>query len=123
MCAKVNGYISVENGLGIGRTVLKSEMHDPEAYVDKNLNAKYTEPLPDIPKFLDSDRQNFIIRKKDIKKVYNNPAPKWGMGYYPYGGRIIIETTKKMYNSSRTTELILIGDQNPEEILAKINRH
>jgi hypothetical protein len=121
MCAKVNGYITIEPSFGMGTTVPKSRMHDPEAYVNKEIEAKYPPLLSDIHGFLTADNQNFIIRKKDISKIYYDPTKKWGMGYYPHNGRIFIEVSEKVYNNQRKREFILIGDQNPDEILKLLN--
>ena len=114
---KVNGYITVEPSFGMGKTVPQELMHSPEAYVDKAMEAKYRDPISDMHGFMNTDKDNFIIRKSDIRKVYNNPAKKFGMGYYPYGGRIIIETIKTAENRKAERDLILIGDQNPDDIL------
>ncbi len=120
MCAKVNGYISVEPNFGMGTSVPKELMHNPEAYVNKDMEAKYHGLLSDIQGFLKANKQNFIIRKKDILKIFNNPEKKWGMGYYPQSGRIITQTIKADYNKLPERELILVGDQNPDEILSKL---
>ncbi len=117
MAAKVNGYITVAPNLGIGTTISKLVMHDPEAYVNKKMDARYDSILFDKKKFLQADNQNFIIRRENIKKVYHDPTPKWGMGYYPHNGKIIIESIKTKENRKSERELILIGDQNSDEIL------
>src|SRR5579872_4195409 len=114
--AKVNGYITVQPNYGIGRSVPKERMHDPEAYVDKTMD-KYDNLLSDHSAFLTLDKDNFIIQKADIKRVYHNPKKKWGMGYYPHAGRIEIETVKTPENRKSDRELILVGDQNPDLIL------
>lgn len=114
--AKVNGYIVVEPSFGMGRTVPKDRMHDPEAYVDKTMD-RYDNMLHWPASFLRGDNDNFIIRRSEIKSVTNNPKKKFGMGYYPYGGRIEIETGKTPENRRGDRELILVGDQRPEEVL------
>jgi len=122
--AKVNGEITVQGSFGIGHTVPQDQMHRPGAYVDSVLNEKYKNQLSgetfDEQGFLEADKDNFIIRKTDIKKVSNNPKKKFGMGYYPYGGRIILETIKTLQNRKSERELILVGDQDPEEVLKLI---
>ncbi|WP_374950638.1 hypothetical protein [Mucilaginibacter sp.] len=119
MAAKVNGYIGVSSPFKIGTTVPANVMHDPEAYINRSLSSKYDSLLNDNQKFVKADKQNFIIRKEDIKRVYHNPEKKWGMGYYPHNGRIEIQTTKKVkgLNSETEREFILIGDQDPKTIL------
>jgi hypothetical protein len=119
--AKVNGYISEEPTMGIGKAIPKKRMHNPEAYVDQAMDAKYENSFADKVKFLAIDKDNFIIRTTDIKKIYLNVKPKWGMGYYPYTGRVIIETTKTPENRKAERELILIGDQWPPDILKLLN--
>ena len=114
--AKVNGEITVKANYGIGNSIPPEKMHDPESYVSKKMD-KYDDLLSDHAAFLKADRENFIIRKSDIKRVYHNPKKKFGMGYYPHEGRIEIETIKTPENRKSDRELILIGDQNPDEIL------
>lgn len=122
MCAKVNGYITVEPNFGIGTTIPKTSMHNPEAYVDSTMAAKYPDLPSDIPGFLKANNQNFIIRKKDIADITFNPQKKWGMGYYPHNGRVIVKVKEKVYNNKTEREFILIGDQNPEEVLTMLKK-
>jgi hypothetical protein len=119
MCAKVNGYITVEPSFGMGTVVPREVMHIPEAYVNRNMEGKYAGLLSDNQQFMKADKANFIIRKSGIARIYHNPEKKWGMGYYPHHGRIIIQTKTKVkgYNNSLERELILIGDQDPDVIL------
>jgi len=120
MCAKVNGYIAVEPTLGLAKSVSKSRMHDPEAYVDKKLEAKYNDLLlSDVKGFLRVSNLNFIIRRKDVESVFNSTQKKWGMGYYPYGGRIFIRAHHLDLSFS---EFILVGDQDPVNVLSKLTQ-
>ncbi len=80
----------------------------------------YDALLNDHPAFLNADKDNFIIQKADIKRIYHNPKKKWGMGYYPHAGRIEIETTKTAENRKGDRELILVGDQNPDSVLTML---
>jgi hypothetical protein len=114
--AKVNGYITTEPNFGMGTSIPKDKMHDPESYVDPKMD-KYDTLLSDNAAFLKADGNNFIIRKADIKQVSHNPKKKWGMGYYPHAGRIEIETIKTSENRKGDRELILVGDQNPDLIV------
>lgn len=120
MGAKVNGYITVESNFGIGTSIPKAVMNDPEAYVNKEMQVIYPDILFDNKKFMNADKANFIIEKKDVKTIFNNSRKKWGMGYYPQSGRITIKTIKTEYNNSKERELILVGDQSPDEILKKV---
>ena len=114
--AKVNGYITVQPNYGIGKSIPKDRMHDPEAYVDQTMD-KYDPVLSDHAAFLSMDKENFILRKTDIRGIYHNPKKKWGMGYYPHAGRIEIETIKTPENRKGDRELILVGDQDPDQVL------
>jgi len=116
--AKVNGYITTEGSFGIGKSIPKEVMHSPEAYVDSAMDVKYKNLLLDNNSFLHADKDNFIIRKIDITKVYLNPKKKFGMGYYPQSGRIEIETGKTTGNRKGNRELILVGDQDPNVVLS-----
>ncbi len=123
MCAKVNGYITVAPNFGIGTSIPRNVMHNPEAYVNRKTEAAYNDAfLRDIPAFLEADHRNFCIAKQDITKMYINRNPKGGMGYYPYGGRIIITSPGNVYNSKAECEFILVGDQDPEMILAELSK-
>ncbi|HVS97111.1 MAG TPA: hypothetical protein VHE54_11535 [Puia sp.] len=118
--ARVNGYISVQNGFGIGKTVPRDRMHDPEAYVDRTMD-RYDLLLSDHDAFLSADKDNFIIQKSEIKRVYHDPKKKWGMGYYPHAGKIEIQAAKTRMNRHGNRELILVGDQDPDRILSLFN--
>ncbi|HEY2349402.1 MAG TPA: hypothetical protein VGH64_10310 [Puia sp.] len=116
--AKVNGYITVQPNFGLGTSIPFKVMHDPEAYVNKKKDEKYENLLNDPDAFLKTDKQNFIIRISDIKQVYHDPTPKWGMGYYPHTGKIMVEASKTTQNAKAEREFILVGDQNPSKVLA-----
>ncbi len=115
--AKVNGYITVQPNFGIGTSVPRDVMHNPEAYVNKKKAAKYLDKNMGNDKFINTDGQNFIIRRKDVKNIYINTEPKWGMGYYPQSGRIMIESPETPYNKTALRDLILVGDQNAQDVL------
>jgi hypothetical protein len=115
MLAKVNGYITISPSFGLGTAVPKNVMHDPEAYVNKKMDSKFTpDLLANRQQFLKNSRLNYIIAKKDIRSIYHNPEKKWGMAYYPHNGRIMIVYKK---SSLIPTELILVGDQNADDVL------
>ncbi len=115
--AKVNGYITTQPNFGVGTSIPKERMHDPEAYVDKAMD-KYDNLLSDQTLFLNANKDNFIIHRSDITHLSHNPKKKWGMGYYPHAGRIEIKTIKTPENRKGDRELILVGDQNPDVILS-----
>jgi hypothetical protein len=118
MGAKVNGYITVQPNFGLGTSISFKHMHEPEAYVNKKKDEKYDDLLNDPDAFLKTDKQNFIIRISDIKRVYHDPTPKWGMGYYPHTGKIMVEALKTTGNPKADREFILVGDQDPGKVLA-----
>lgn len=117
MGAKVNGYITIQPNFGIGTSIPRKVMHNPEAYISKKKAAKYVDKNMSNDAFISADGQNFIIRRKDVKNVFINTTAKWGMGYYPQSGRIMIESPETPYNDTVTRDLILIGDQNAEQVL------
>jgi hypothetical protein len=47
----------------------------------------------------------------DIKSAIYNPSKKFGMGYYPHDGRVIIETF-----DNKKREFIILGNQSGESI-------
>ena len=114
---KVSGYISVANPMGIGRSVASESLNDPTAYIDEKMEAKYRGANFASDSIVTLDNENFIIRKGDISKCYHNPNKKWGMGYYPHNGRIMIETIKTSTNKRKNRDLILVGYQDEKEIL------
>ncbi|MHA4810016.1 hypothetical protein ACX0G9_18020 [Flavitalea flava] len=116
--AKVNGYITVQPNFGIGHAVGWKVMHIPDAYVNRKMDSKYENILADYEEFMKADKQNFIIRRADVKDIFHDPTPKWGMGYYPHTGKIIIQAINTVKNVKPERELILVGDQNPKEVLA-----
>src|SRR5260221_4522256 len=87
--AKVNGYITVQPNFGAGKVIPKNVMHSPEAYVDKAVDAKYKNLLFDEGRFLAADKENFIIRKTAIKKIYHNPKPKCQIKTLKYRHKLI----------------------------------
>lgn len=115
--AKVNGYITVQPNFGMGTSIPKEKMHDPESYVARSMD-KYDDLLSDHSAFLKADKDNFIIQRSDIKRVFLDPMKKWGMGYYPHSGKIEIEAIKTPMNRKGNRELILVGDQHPDQVLS-----
>ena len=116
MGAKVNGYIST-----LGNTIPRNKLYDPEQYVDKKMDAKYEGKFSDEGAFLAVEKDNFIIRRSEIGKVYHEWKKKWGMGFFPYSGLLMIEAKKTEENRRSERELILMGEQNPRRILSLFN--
>ena len=121
MGAKVNGYITCQPNFGIGNSISFKHLNEPEAYVKKKLD-NYDSLLADQISFLKRDKYNFIVRKSDIKKIWHDPTHKWGMGYYPDTGKIYIESVVTPENKEPVRELILVGQQNPGEVLKMLNQ-
>jgi hypothetical protein len=63
-CAKVNGYTTAEPGFGMGTVVDESVMHNPEAYVNAKMAAKYPDLLADYQQFLKADKDNLSFVKQ-----------------------------------------------------------
>jgi hypothetical protein len=114
--AKVNGYITVQPNFGMGTSIPKDKMYDPEAYVDRKMD-RYDDLLTDHTAFLKADKENFIIQRTDIKRVYHDPSKKWGMGYYPHMGKVEIEAPKTPMNRKGDREFILVGDQDTARVM------
>ncbi|MBF9255626.1 hypothetical protein I2I11_20180 [Pontibacter sp. 172403-2] len=114
---RVNGYISVKNSYGIGYTVPDNELNNPGAYVNKNLESAYSGIDIDSAAILRLDEENFIIEKSAIKELYHSKKKKFGMGSYPYSGRIIIKCNKTKGNARGNRDLILVGEQDWQSIL------
>lgn len=63
---------------------------------------------------MNKNKASFIIEYSKIKSVKFNENKKFGMGYIPHQGRIIIS-----YDKNR--EFIILGNQNSKKILQKLN--
>ena len=121
MGAKVNGYIVSQPYIGIGTTVPVKQMHNPEAYVKKNLDV-YDSLLTDQSVFLKKDKYNFIVRRSAIKRIWHDPSHKWGMGYYPDTGKIYLESEVTPKNKKEVREFILVGDQDAKKLIELLSR-
>ncbi len=60
---------------------------------------------------IEANKTNFLIKLSDIKSAIYNPSKKFGMGYYPHDGRVIIETF-----DNKKREFIILGNQSGESI-------
>ena len=117
---EVNGYISVSNKLNIGTTINKDSLANPEAYVDKMMDIKYDNIDVDSADILKMNPKNFRILRSQIESVNLSNKKKFGMGYYPYSGRVIIKSEKTLENRKKKRDLILVGNQDEQMILEKI---
>lgn len=126
--AKVKGLTSETTFSPLDNTQLvvsKDIRNNSDSYVDEEKSFKYNHiDFSSItPKeFLEIDNKNFVIRKRDILEFYHSSKKKWGMGGYPHNGRIFIISTPNEFNSKKTREFILIGDQDEKPILEWIKQ-
>lgn len=82
------------------------EWYDPWFYTKERLVRRYNGIDVRSDAFLAVDRGGFRIDRRDLADVSVDLSPKWGMGYVPYSGRIILRT-----RDGRSRELILLGRQ------------
>ncbi|GAB3034294.1 hypothetical protein GCM10027285_16420 [Oleiagrimonas citrea] len=100
------GLTSVEGGIGLASSITHSlavqgDLDDPRSYVsDRQL--------------LRENGANFIFSLSEITSVTYNPRKKWGMGYYPHDGRVIVQTLE------RRLEFIILGNQSGEQIARRL---
>jgi len=100
------GLTSVEGGIGFARAInqamsVQGDLNDGNSYVDKG---KLGRP----------SRADFSIRLSEVRSVSYNHRKKWGMGYYPHDGRVLIATP------ARTRELIILGRQSGQAIADRL---
>lgn len=100
------GLTSVEGGIGIARAINASlsvhgDLNKASSYVDER---KLERPCSG----------DFSIRLSDVTSISYNHRKKWGMGYYPHDGRVVIST------SSRERELIILGRQSGRAIADRL---
>jgi hypothetical protein len=117
---KVNGYISVQNSMSIGYVVPKHLLNDPNAYASEEFEYKYRSVNLGDDTVLSMDDENFILLKSQIKSIEHSKKKKFGIGYYPYSGRIIIETEITPATKRKERDLILVGNQDWEKILRQL---
>jgi len=122
--AKVKGLTSettVSPALNESALVVNYENRsNPNSYVNKQKESIYNavnfnKITPS--EFLNLDKNNFVIKKKDIAEFYHNSKKKWGMGGYPHNGRIFVISTPTEFNRKKKREFILVGNQDEKPIL------
>ena len=84
------------------KLAVSGDLNDPSAYIDDRL-------------LKERSSANFSIQLKDICSVEHNPRKKWGMGYYPHDGRLLIGT------ANRRREFIILGQQSGKDICARLS--
>lgn len=98
----------------------------PYSYINPQLERKFNEiDFANLSpeEFMGIDPEGFVITRARIRDYYQNLKPKWGMGDYPYSGRIIVRSKSEFSNRKRKREFILIGIQDPDEILDYIGNN
>ena len=103
------GLTSIESGTGLARSLTKSlavqgDLSDPLSYIsDRQLSRE--------------SKANFMFNLSEITSVAYNPRKKWGMGYYPHDGRVIVQTLK------RQREFIILGNQSGQQIAQRLREY
>jgi hypothetical protein len=106
---------AVVRGLVASPPETTTEMNEAEYWVN-TLAATLYERLDVTSKtFLTMSMTNFQIAGADISRVDYDPSPKWGMGNVSHSGKI-----KVRLKNGKTRELVLLGQQNGDELRAKI---
>lgn len=112
-----NGLVSVEGGndfltqLITYSIAIKGDLTNPRSY----LKEKYLKKAANLNlidgSIIEANKTNFLIKLSDIKSAIYNPSKKFGMGYYPHDGRVIMETF-----DNKKREFIILGNQSGESI-------
>ena len=83
------------------RLAIHGNLADPATYVDEaTLSRRH--------------RANFSISLSKIRSVTYDPRKKWGMGYYPHDGRVII------VSQEQRREFIVLGEQSGSNIASRL---
>jgi hypothetical protein len=120
--AKVNGIVSVSpehynmrKSAYAESKAIKGDLFDPISYVKQEYINKLVGINIESKEFLDLDKENFQINRKDVIDVVHNPKKKWGMGYYPHDGRVLLNL-----RNAKQREFIILGNQSGDDIRKKI---
>lgn len=118
---QANGLISVEAGdfitqQAVRQMVVRGDLSNPYSYLKNSYLEKYTDEDLYSEQILSLYSANFSISLKDIRETYHDPKKKWGMGYYPHDGKVYVK-----YNTNKTKEFIILGDQSGKKIANLIN--
>lgn len=77
------------------RLAVTGDLDDPSSYIGERRRPH---------------RADFGIPLHAITAVVHDPRPKWGMGYYPHDGRVLV------YTATGTREFIVLGRQSGRAI-------
>jgi hypothetical protein len=83
------------------RLAVQGDLDDPSSYIGERGRAH---------------RADFRIPLCAITTVEHEPRPKWGMGYYPHDGRVLVRT------AARTREFMVLGRQSGQAIADYLRR-
>lgn len=100
------GLTAVEAGTGIVRLLthplsVQGDLNAPSSYVDEE---RLSRPAAG----------DFATCFSDVTAISYNHRKKWGMGYYPHDGRVLISTP------TRARELIILGRQSGRSIADRL---
>ena len=121
---QVNNVIATESSMDLfsgfttnivlSHNIVRGDLENPYSY----LKARYIMEVASIDLMSDEFLKmnaNFRINKEEIKTAYHKPQKKWGMGYYPHNGRVIIET-----QNGKKREFIILGNASGQQMTNKI---
>jgi hypothetical protein len=116
---KVHGPIGVESSdalVNLLPLTVDGDLQNPYSYI----NAKYIDKIKDIDlksnDFFRANGSNFRISKPDIIETSYDKSKKWGMGYYPHGGKVYVRT-----RDDKKREFIILGSQSGQEIKNRLS--
>ncbi len=112
-----NGLIAVQGGKDLAtqyftsKLAIDGNLYNPFVY----LKSSYLKKVDDIEitseALITTNPTNFIIPRYELDKATYNPDKKFGMGPYPYDGRVTI-----FLKSGRKREFIILGNQSGNDI-------
>jgi hypothetical protein len=88
--------------------------YEPLAYLTDRMASRYAPVAVESDELLKVDRANRRVALATIAAVSFEHRAKWGMGSVPHSGRLFLQ------NVNGRTEFVLVGNQNGEEIAAKL---
>lgn len=95
--------------------IVTEQWYDPYFYPDLTRLRECAGIDLESEKFLNLNGENFQIPRSRVDRVDFNSERKWGMGYVPYSGRIVIDL-----KDGATKELILLGAQDGASLASSI---
>lgn len=111
-----NGLVSVKGGKDPLTYFITSKMSvdgsldNPLSYLNGTYLGRYSDKDLLSNNIVHAHRANFRIKLNEIASVRYDPRKKWGMGYYPHDGKVLLET------NGNKKEFIILGDQSGQGI-------